>query len=85
MSSAYPAIAEALESKRPVLFCGTPCQTAAVERTFGRPEGLLLVDIVCHGVPSPRVLEQYFDEIAQKQGEPVAGIDFRDKSTGWKG
>lgn len=85
MTAAFPAIAEALEQKRPVLFCGTPCQTSAVERTFGRPDGLLLVDIVCHGVPSPKILDQYFAEIAQKQGEQVAGIDFRDKSTGWKG
>ncbi len=84
-AAAYPAIAEALQQKRSVLFCGTPCQTAAVAAAFGRPAGLLLVDIVCHGVPSPKALRRYLDEIAQKEGEAVAGIDFRDKSTGWKG
>ncbi len=84
-SAAWPAIDQALKEKRPVLFCGTPCQTAAVRRAFGSPAELLLVDIVCHGVPSPASLRQYLDELSEQQGEQVAAIDFRDKSTGWKG
>lgn len=85
LSGAYPGIARALEQGRPVLFCGTPCQTAAVARVFGRPEGLLLADVVCHGVPSPQALRAYLDEIAREEGDAVTRINFRDKSTGWKG
>lgn len=46
-------------------------------------ENLLTVDILCHGVPSPRVFRNYLTYIGK--GEKIVNFDFRDKSTGWKG
>lgn len=44
----------------PVLFIGTPCQVAAVKTMFKNvPSNLILVDIVCHGVPSLSILQSY--------------------------
>lgn len=68
-----------------VLFSGTPCQTAGLKNFLKKDyEKLLLVDIVCHGAPSPLSLERYIDEIEQKNTQKVTKINFRDKSTGWK-
>ena len=52
-----------LESGRKVLFSGTPCQIAGLNRFLRkRYEGLLLtVDVVCHGVPSPKIWKEYLD------------------------
>lgn len=49
-----------LKQGRQVLYSGTPCQLAGL-RLFLRKEyeNLISVDIVCHGVPSPRVWNKY--------------------------
>lgn len=72
----------------PVLFSGTPCQVAAV-RSFAAAkrlslDGCLLVDVVCHGVPSPAVWEAYLRHMEEKHGGKVEAVDFRDKGRfGW--
>lgn len=52
-----------LKQERRVLFSGTPCQVAGL-RLFLRKEysNLLLIDFICHGVPSPGVFRQYLKE-----------------------
>ena len=70
-----------------VLFSGTPCQCravkASVDRQAGLGEKLILVDIVCHGVPSPRIWNEYLKLIAK--GREIVSADFRDKKRfGWK-
>ena len=78
-----------LKAGSPVLFSGTPCQVAAV-RSFvkakGLPdEGLLYVDLVCHGVPSPAVWQKFLRESAERWGGDVEAASFRDKGRfGWK-
>ncbi len=72
----------------PVLFSGTPCQVAAV-RSFAAAkhlilDGCLLVDVVCHGVPSPAVWDAYLRHMEWKFGGKVESVDFRDKERfGW--
>ena len=47
--------------------------------------GLLLVDIVCHGVPSPLIWDDYLKLIEQDNNCKITKVDFRDKKTfGWK-
>lgn len=70
---------------REVVFSGTPCQVAGL-RAFLEAKGapfdrLLLVDIVCHGVPSP---EFFADCMAwETRGSCLDEVRFRDKREGW--
>lgn len=81
MDGTYKAIKEHLDSGRPVLFCGTPCQIAGARAYFqGAPENLLLVELVCHGVASPEVWRRY---VASFDGRVRVAL-FRDKARGWK-
>lgn len=79
-----------LQSGREVLFSGTPCQVAGLRRFLRREyAGLLTVDVVCHGVPSPGVWREYLRESREAHFPHVAplsltALTFRDKSTGWK-
>ena len=69
-----------------VMFTGTPCQTAALNAivTDDQRKNLLLVDLVCHGVPSPDIWRDYLAYIESKKGKCVVGVDFRDKMRfGW--
>lgn len=70
-----------------VLFSGTPCQTAGLASYIGHKlrERLYLVDIVCHGVPSPYVWRDYLAYLEKKQGSEIFWVNFRDKHKfGWK-
>jgi coenzyme F420-reducing hydrogenase beta subunit len=61
-----------------VLFCGTPCQVASMKTVFSNYPNLFLIDLVCHGVPSPQLLKNH---IAQNiaPGETVKEVRFRTK------
>lgn len=53
-----------LKAGRKVLFSGTPCQIAGLRRYLGKDyEHLLTVDVICHGVPSPKVWRKYLYEV----------------------
>ncbi|WP_294586112.1 Coenzyme F420 hydrogenase/dehydrogenase, beta subunit C-terminal domain [uncultured Phocaeicola sp.] len=74
-----------LQSGRKVLFTGTSCQIAGL-KLFLRKEydNLLTADVICHGVPSPKVWEKYLNEIISTDCLPVTDVSFRNKQNGWK-
>lgn len=83
LNGVFAAIKELLNHGQRVLFCGTPCQTAGLLRTVGeRRDGLYLVDLVCHGVPSPALWEQYVSHTEAKRG-PLTYVNFRSKNLGY--
>ena len=67
-----------------ILFVGTPCQVAGL-RVFLKSdyENLTCIDLVCHGVPSIKLLKKYIQELEIKQKSKMLTCDFRDKKTGW--
>lgn len=88
-----------LKAGRKVMFTGTPCHIAGLKKFLRKDyKNLLAVDFVCHGVPSPLVWRMYLEEEIARQGDagknsvfaspkdaPVlTGVNFRDKSVGWK-
>ena len=73
---------EFLDSDRWVLYSGTPCQLGGLRSYLGKEyQKLIQVDLICHGVPSPRVWRSYLKDYFGK--EKILGIDFRDKQEGW--
>ena len=67
-----------------VLFCGTPCQCSGL-RTYLKKDyqNLLIVDIVCHGVPSPLAFKKYLGYLSKEKKEPLKDYQFRIKLKGW--
>lgn len=85
-SEVYDQVKTQLKTGRQVLFCGTPCQVAAM-RSFLRGkeyENLLLVDVVCQGVPSPAIFRKYIDEVEARYETRVVDVIFRSKKYGWR-
>lgn len=74
-----------LSSGREVVFSGTPCQVAGLKAYLAvkgvDTDCLLLVDIVCHGVPSP----EFFADCMgwESRGSRLDEVRFRDKREGW--
>lgn len=70
---------------RRVLFVGTPCQVAALRLHLKQDaESVLLVDFVCHGVPSRRVWRSYVNWQERRAGSPLVHASFRSKVVGWR-
>lgn len=81
----FKLIKSDLKSDKLVLFTGTPCQVAGLQSFLQKEyDNLILMDIVCHGVPSPLVWQQYINELKQNYKQDIKNVYFRDKSTGWK-
>ena len=72
-----------IDSGKKVLFSGTPCQVAAVNKIYPQCDNLLTVDVVCHGVPSPKAWDSYLNETISKHGK-IKAINMRKKTSGWK-
>lgn len=81
--SCYKEIKQILEDGKKVLFSGTPCQVAGLKAFLRKDyENLYCLDLVCHGVPSPKVFKKYLDEIYGL--ENVKKYNFRSKEpNGW--
>lgn len=76
---------EYLQKGRFVLFSGTPCQVAGLYSYLGKDyNNLLTCDLVCHGVPSPKVFFAYKKLLEKKYNSVVKSISFRSKVSGWR-
>ena len=82
----YAQVARDLKDGLWVLFTGTPCQIHAV-RSFCKntdTSKLVCMDVVCHGVPSPKVWGDYMDHLEKQASKKIVSVDFRDKQKfGW--
>lgn len=81
----YQKVRSFLREGRKVLFSGTPCQVAALRNFLHRDyDNLITVDLVCHGVPSPHIFEEWKNWFKQKHGlKDITSIGFRGKKSSW--
>lgn len=80
----FSAVKKLLEEGTVVLFTGTPCQTAGLKSYLNKDyQNLILVDFVCHGVPSPGVFKNFIHNYEQKEHSKIENISFREKDNGW--
>lgn len=81
----FKNVKQQLDSGRFVLFSGTGCQAAGLKAFLGKEyANLCVVDIVCHGVPSPLLFKTYLKWMSQKVDGTVTEYNFRNKEkSGW--
>lgn len=80
----YKKVKSALQTGKPVLYCGTSCQADGLRKYLQKNyENLLICDFLCHGVPSVALYETYVSNLENRYGK-ILSIDFRSKSFGWK-
>lgn len=73
-----------LESSQGVII-GTPCQIAGVDnylRLKKKRDKFILIDLICHGVPSYLLWEKYLKE--QGLFNTLEEVRFRNKEAGWR-
>jgi len=77
----YKRTKDFLKQKKRVLFIGLPCQVAALKKYVGEDLSDLLytVDLICHGSPSPKLLDYFFEEYGISLSD-INDISFRKKT-----
>lgn len=98
INKCFKKVKENLEKGRLVLYTGTPCQIAGLRLYLRREyDNLILMDLICEGVPSPKVWKDYLQEEIIRQlklkgiiidektlgSVTINNISFRDKSASW--
>lgn len=80
----YRQVKEVLKQGREVLYSGTPCQIGGLKSFLRRDyDQLYTMDLICHGVASPKLFAKYLVWLGGKMNGKIIGYDFRDKSCGW--
>lgn len=83
--NSFKCVKKDLDDDKFVLFSGTPCQIAGLKSYLKKEyDKLLTIDIICHGVPSPLILEKFKQEFLKSNSEnKIVDIKFRSKKRGW--
>lgn len=85
VGDSYKKVKEYLEKGKYVFFTGTPCQVEGLYVFLQKDYNKLYTqDIICHGVPSPKVWHKYKDALEKEHKSKIKTMNFRDKSNSWK-
>lgn len=80
VGGAFRNVKADLENGLTVLFSGCPCQVNGLKLFLGREyENLICMDIICHGVPSPKLWQRYVEHFEKKHSACVERVNFRAK------
>lgn len=81
MGNSFSEVKRFLKEGRKVLFTGCGCQIAGLKRFLNHDDrNLVCVDLICHGVHSPRIWQSYLYSLFSD--DKVEYVNFRDKRTG---
>ena len=86
LESTFIQVKEDLKNEINVLYSGTPCQIAGLKLFLQKDyENLITIDLVCHGVPSSKMLSAYVNYIERRFNSKISSLNFRDKrKSGWR-
>ncbi|MCD8222470.1 MAG: Coenzyme F420 hydrogenase/dehydrogenase, beta subunit C-terminal domain [Clostridiales bacterium] len=71
---------------RKILFVGMGCQADGFRKyaeTMHISDRVVIVDIICHGGPSPKLWREYANNLETKNGGKIEFLTFKDKRNGW--
>ncbi len=82
INECYKKIEKLLKENHLVLFSGTPCQVEGLNKYLNKEySNLLTIDILCHGVPSPKIWQEYLKH--NFENKKIQYVNFRCKDNGW--
>ncbi len=85
LGKCFQEVKSHLLENRLCVFSGTPCQVEGLYQYLGkRYENLITVDLVCAGVPSPKLWRKYLDEQEKRANSKVKYANFRYKTYGYQ-
>ncbi|MEW9094594.1 MAG: Coenzyme F420 hydrogenase/dehydrogenase, beta subunit C-terminal domain [Clostridiaceae bacterium] len=86
LGDVFKQIKTDLTNGKIVLFTGTPCQIAGLRGFIGDSplvKNLYLCDLICYGIPSPLIWDDYKNILEKEYGGKLVDVKFRSKIAGW--
>lgn len=81
----YREVLKELLAGKKVLFCGTPCQNAAIKTFLGKEyDNLYCMDFICRSINSPKAFKSYIEELEQTYNSKVVEVHLKNKKKGWQ-
>lgn len=81
----YIAVRDLLRKGEKVLVCGLPCQMAGLRSFLKKDyENLLIIDLICLGINSPKILRGYLDYMEEKHNSKIVYFKAKNKELGWR-
>lgn len=79
----FSDVKKQLISGKMVLFSGTSCQVASLYSFLGSKqyENLLTIDLICHGVPSQKIFDDYISYLGSLHHGKITHFSFRSKDS----
>ena len=78
LGDSFIKVEKFLLEDRWVCFSGTPCQISGLKSFLRKDyEKLITVDVVCKGVPSPKVWRKYMNYQEEKHGGKIIKVGFK--------
>lgn len=77
-------VKRALREGKKVLFVGVPCQVDGLKKyLIVEYDNLFTIDIICHGVPSPKLWRDYCTKLEEENNSKIRRVSFRYKKPNW--
>lgn len=84
LGNTYKKVKNDLEAGLIVFFTGTGCQVNGLKRFLGKEyDNLYCVDVICHGVPSPKLWRDYVRYVESEANVNLINVNFRCKDDSW--
>ena len=81
----YKQVEEELSEGKDVLFCGTPCQNAALKSYLKKEyDNLYCLDFICRSINSPLAFKKYIEELEEKFASDIKEVHLKNKKYGWQ-
>ena len=80
----YKSVKAAVQTGRPVLVCGTPCQMVALRAFLGKEyANLFILDFICRGLNSSIPGKAFIQWQEEREGSPIVYSKAKNKELGW--
>lgn len=80
LDGVFESVKNDLKASKLVMFVGTGCQVGGLKKYLNKDyDNLVTVDIVCHGVPSQKLFDDYKETLEKKYKAKVKSFSFRAK------
>lgn len=81
----YKKVREELKQGKKVLFCGTPCQNAAMQMFLQEEiDNIFFFDFICRSINSPLAFKSYISELEKEYDSNVKFVHLKNKKKGWQ-
>lgn len=85
LGATYKEIEQDLVAGKHVVFCGSPCQVAALKAFLKSDSSkLLTIDFICRGVNSPKAFLSWIKSLEKVTNSSASKVWFKYKKGGWR-